>query len=953
MTDVELRLTADLSSAAREVSGFRKEYAELVRAVEKPLRQIDALQQTQDDAKKAAAEFYAAKRAVEQLKKAAAVAGQPIQGLGQELSRAERVLARTTVEFDRQKTKVREQRAELRAAGVDTGNLAAEQQRLQEAVAAGLGAGRRDMATQGIRAKSAALAQVTREQRLANLESARSDLGVNRARALAAEVGRIRAQYELLRRSGGLTNKELAIAQQAMTRRVKETMQAVRQLSGERGVLGITGGAGTLGGAIGGIAAGYSAVSAVRGIADAADSYNLMNARLKLATDSQQEFNTANSELRRIAADVQAPLESMVTLYGRISRPLKEAGRSQADILKVTEAVAQSFRISGASSQEAQNGVIQFAQALGSGALRGDEFNSVAEQAPRLMQALAAGIGVPVGALKEMASQGELTADVVTTALTGQLEVLRSEAMSFPGTVGGAMTELADTWNQALGSTNVQPLIDSINELKEVVKDPSTTEGLGLLAGALTRLGAVAVGSLGDFGLLGKQVSVWAAQLSNNITEVDKLDNEIAAIEKTLGGWSVGDILVDLLYSDSELKEKLKSLKDARAKIVDSQTGLNDDLRLLGEIASGIADAARQAEIDAQTKYIGELKVLQAQQLNDAKKAIKEQQALQKKAQSDKSKIATDRKAIDAKYDETKATLSGSGSGAGSYAGAQALKVKARESLRAGDSASALRQAEAAREVLLDLQAAGENTYGFAGFADELRAIEQAAKDIEDTEADRKLLVIGLNIALLQAQADKLKDIKVTPVMDEAAAATLTKALQELAASLGSTLTIPVKMVATGFVDDMNSLALQGKDQVSYPGFSPGGWTGPGDKYKPAGIVHADEHVQPKRVVNEPGALSFLEQIRRNGYRNTMASLQARMASTVRGYAEGGLVMPSRAMPSIPQIAPELLSRSAPGRDLGTINLTLDGQQYALRAEEQDFSTLLRRQRMKRGSTRS
>ncbi len=199
MTDVELRLTADLSSATREVSGFRKEYAELVRAVEKPLRQVDALQQTQDNAKKAAAEFYAAKTAVEQLKKATASAGQPIQGLNQELARAERVLARTTLEFDRQKAKVREQRAELRAAGVDTHNLATEQQRLQAEMAAGLGAGRSDLATQGIRAKAAALAQVTREQRLANLESARGDLGVNRARALTAEVARLKAQYELLR----------------------------------------------------------------------------------------------------------------------------------------------------------------------------------------------------------------------------------------------------------------------------------------------------------------------------------------------------------------------------------------------------------------------------------------------------------------------------------------------------------------------------------------------------------------------------------------------------------------------------------------------------------------------------------------------------------------------------------------------------------------------------------
>jgi len=178
---------------------------------------------------------------------------------------------------------------------------------------------------------------------------------------------------------------------------------------------------------------------AVRGIANAADSYNLMNARLKLATESQQEFNTAQTELRRIATATQTPLESLATLYQRISRPLKEAGRSQKDILAVTEAVSTSFRVSGASAQEAENGVIQFAQALGAGALRGDEFNSVAEQAPRLMQALADSLNVPIGSLKEMAAQGLLTADVVTSALVDQLDVLRAEAESLPETVGGAI----------------------------------------------------------------------------------------------------------------------------------------------------------------------------------------------------------------------------------------------------------------------------------------------------------------------------------------------------------------------------------------------------------------------------------------------------------------------------------------------------------------------------------
>ena len=215
---------------------------------------------------------------------------------------------------------------------------------------------------------------------------------------------------------------------------------------------------------------GGAVLAAASAFADMADKAKLMEAKLKLATDSQDEFNKAQSELRRIADEAQSPVESLVTLYGRIARPLKEAGRSQEEILAITELVSKSFMISGASAEEAQNGVIQFAQALGSGALRGDEFNSVAEQAPRLMKALADGLGVPVAQLREMASQGKLTTDVITNALLPQLDAIRKESESMPTTVGGAMTKLNNSLLEFAGAADTttgftQGLIDRIGLL--------------------------------------------------------------------------------------------------------------------------------------------------------------------------------------------------------------------------------------------------------------------------------------------------------------------------------------------------------------------------------------------------------------------------------------------------------------------------------------------------------
>lgn len=762
----------------------------------------------------------------------------------------------------------------------------------------------------------------------------------NATQQLSGAVGRQQAAMAALSAQhtrNAAAARQLAAGQRQLRTEATQANQALIQQGRISAI------AGQVGAGVGGAIGTYVGVQSIAAIARAADSYNLMNARLKLATSSQEEFNTAQAELARIATATQSPLASLYTLYGRISRPLKEVGRSQADIIKLTEAVATAFRVSGASAQEAENGVIQFAQALGSGALRGDEFNSVAEQAPRLMQALADGIGVPVGALKEMAAQGLLTADIVTNALTSQLETLRTEAESLPETVGGAMTALSDSINGAVGKTNLQPLIDSLNNLRKQVEDPATAEGIGQVTSAIVRLGSVALGAISDLGGLGNQIAVWAAQATGNLSQIDKIDNEIKAIEKTLSGWSVGDILVDALYSDDELRAKLETLKQERARLVDQQSGLNAEMKALAEAANAAADEARQQDIDSRTKYMGELKTLQEQQVKDAEAAMKALQAAEKRALADSKKVKDERLAIERKYAQTIAQLNGGVSAREpSYAGATALKVGAKEALRQGDFEGAQKQAEAARQMLLDLQAAGENTYGFGGFAKELKAIELAANDLEQSEADSKLAVMAVNMALLKAQADELKDVKVTPTMDEGAVAALISQMQSLANTLGQTLTIPVRMVPQPIqaTDEMNAMALQGGDQVSYPGFATGGLIrGPGSGTSDSILARLSngEFVMRAAAVRHYGP-ELLQQV--NSLR-------------LPKFAAGGLVS-SQLMPSAPLIGPRLqAANTSESQSLGTVNLTIDGNRLPpLKASEKSFEEILNRAATKFGNRR-
>lgn len=518
---------------------------------------------------------------------------------------------------------------------------------------------------------------------------------------------------------------------------------------------------------------------AVRGIASAADSYNLMNARLKLATESQEEFNTAQTELRRIAAATQTPLESLATLYQRISRPLKEAGRSQKDILAVTEAVSTSFRVSGASAQEAENGVIQFAQALGAGALRGDEFNSVAEQAPRLMQALADSLGVPIGALKEMAAQGLLTADVVTSALVEQLEVLRTEAEALPDTVGGAMTALSDRWNEAIGQANVQPLIDAINGLGETLSDPVVVENLVKLASALAILAGTAVEGASEFADLGKRIAFVAANSAGMVTELDQVDQQIADLDRSLQGTGLSTTLDGLLFTREELQAKKDALVAFRAAIVEQQTGLNAELQFLADVGAAAAEAAREKEISQRNQYISDLKTQQDRMVKASEQGVKALISAEKKANSELEKVRNARLDIEKRYQDAIAGMNSGGEA--SYGAAQALKVGAREALRAGDVEGAQAKAQAALKMLQDLQAAGANTYGFAGFIGELRDIELAANDIEQSRAEQKIADIKQEMVNLKTAAAALEDMPVSVKMDDAALAQVQAALDALA----------------------------------------------------------------------------------------------------------------------------------------------------------------------------
>lgn len=271
------------------------------------------------------------------------------------------------------------------------------------------------------------------------------------------------------------------------------------------------------------------AAGQVREIVQVADAWNSMAARLKLATAGQREFAIAQEALFAIAQRIGVPLEETAKLYGKLQQSVRQLGGEQREALTITESIAQALRISGASATEAQSSLLQFGQALAAGVLRGEEFNSVVENSPRLAQALADGLNVPIGRLRKLAEEGRLTADVVVQALLSQKGKLATEYAQLPQTVGQAFVRLQNAFGQWLNQ------VDTATGATGKLAAAMTTLGdhLGTVMAVLTKLAEVGLGVL-IYRLLPALITGWQTAAAAGV----------AAANATAAAWATVNLSV-------------------------------------------------------------------------------------------------------------------------------------------------------------------------------------------------------------------------------------------------------------------------------------------------------------------------------------------------------------------------------------------------------------------------
>lgn len=245
------------------------------------------------------------------------------------------------------------------------------------------------------------------------------------------------------------------------------------------------------------MAGAYLSIQTAGKILEMSDEITQTTSRLNMMNDGLQSTADLYNMVYVAANDARGSLGDMASVVARFGNNAKDAFSSSAEVVQFANLVQKQMTIAGAPTQEAANAELQLSQALGSGVLRGDELNSIFEQAPNLIQNIADYLDVPIGKIRSMAQDGELSADVVKQAVFAATDEINANFESMPMTWGQMWTVFQNNATMAF-----QPVLQRLNDL-------ANTDGFQTFAtNAINDLAVVAgvvldifegIGSVGTF----------------------------------------------------------------------------------------------------------------------------------------------------------------------------------------------------------------------------------------------------------------------------------------------------------------------------------------------------------------------------------------------------------------------------------------------------------------------
>ena len=356
-----------------------------------------------------------------------------------------------------------------------------------------------------------------------------------------------------------------------------------------------------------------------------ADDMSLVNSRLKMATSSAAEYAKQQEALRDIARDTHADVKETINLYAKLAPALKNIGRGAEDTNNMVSSFTKALQLGGASAEEAAAAIKQFGQAMGSGALRGDEFNSIAEASPTLLRYMAEGLGVNVGKLRELGSEGKLTAEALSNAFEKVKSRIDSDFAQMPVTVGKAFTDLRTEINLIVGDVNevtgaTQTISGAITGFANALKENKNAivgvvSGIGTLVKHLGILGGTYLSVKGSMAAYAAITKTVAAQTSAGVIQLSLMDRALfqvgatlnvlkaafASFWPTLAIWAAVEGFIALKDSLNENKVNADELTAALSKTNEqlkqlTAQELQRDLRTLQKEQRGLLDNIERIE---------------------------------------------------------------------------------------------------------------------------------------------------------------------------------------------------------------------------------------------------------------------------------------------------------------------------------------------------------------------
>ena len=390
--------------------------------------------------------------------------------------------------------------------------------------------------------------------------------------------------------------------------------------------------------AISGVMAGLLTLQGAKSIVSMADAYTDMQNRLRLVTEGQEQLAVATGAVFRIAQETSQAVGATAQVYQRFAQNAKSLGLNLDDVARLTLITSKAVAVSGADAAAADAAMRQFGQALSSGALRGDEFNSVLEQTPGLAEAIAKGLGVPVGKLREMAAEGQLTAQAIIKALTAAADDVDAKFGTRIKTVAQSVTELQNALLQFVGEANTSSgatsvLASAIGALAknlQGVADVLLAVGAGAMARFIAQLGVKTIATM----------KAWMETRKLALEEVNLARAQVAATQAAVteaAGWSANALTKAQAAARTDAltaaQTRLAVATRASGTVIGTLTGLlGGPVGIIGLVASVAAgmylmrdstDTAKvsldgfEVSAEAAKQKLGELKASQQETVKE------------------------------------------------------------------------------------------------------------------------------------------------------------------------------------------------------------------------------------------------------------------------------------------------------------------------------------------------